>query len=111
MDALATADQWCVNAQFGSAIRVGYKTPDGTTVIFAADQYVLSNPNASCTVSGPSAGLLTCRAQIHKSSYDDSFATFTVQGKGDVGIPPPAAFTISCAQLTGQRARWGPGGG
>ena len=62
---------------------------DGTTVIFAADQYVLQNPNASCNVSGPSAGQLTCRAEIRKSSYDDAGAVFTVEGKGDVGIPPP----------------------
>ena len=94
---------WCVNAQLGSAMRVGYKSPDGTAVIFAADQYVLSNPNASCNVSGPSAGQLTCRAEIRKSNYDDAGAVFTVEGKGGVGIPPPppppAEATVSCAFL------------
>ena len=95
----ATTDQWCVNAQFGSAIKVGYKTPDGTTVTFAADQYVLQNPNASCSVSGPSAGQLTCGTHISKSTYDDSYATFVVAGKGVVGSPPPPETTISCASL------------
>jgi hypothetical protein len=95
----ATTDQWCVNAQFGSAMKVGYKTPDGTTVTFAADQYVLQSPNASCSVSGPSAGQLTCGTHISKSTYDDSYATFVVAGKGDVGSPPPPETTISCASL------------
>jgi hypothetical protein len=81
-------DRWCVNAQFGSAMRVAYKTPDGTTVIFTADQYVLSNPNASCDVSGPSARALACQVRISKPSFDDSEADFAVYGKGDVGLPP-----------------------
>lgn len=98
------SDDWCVNAQFGSAMRVEYKTPDGTNLLFAADQYVLSSPTSRCEVSGPSAVLLTCHARIHDFAFDDSRAVFTVIGKGDVGSAPLP--TVSCA-LFRDRGRLG----
>ena len=90
-------DDWCVNAQFGSAMKVEYKAPDGTRILFEADQYVLSSPHSRCEVSGPSAVLLICTTSITKLDFDDSRAVFNVFGKGDVGTAPLP--TVSCALL------------
>lgn len=97
-------DEWCVNAQLGSAMKVEYTTPDGTKILMVADQYVLASPSARCEVSGPSAALLDCRASITKMVYDDSRAVFMLFGKSDVGAGPLP--TITCASL---RDRGRPG--
>jgi hypothetical protein len=89
-------DRWCVNAIFGSAMKVEYATPDGTKVLFVADQYTLATPSARCELSGPSAALLDCTARIVKTSFDDSRATFTVTGRGNAGGDLP---TVTCSFL------------
>ena len=107
----ATTDQWCVNAQFGSAMKVGYKTPDGTTVTFAADQYVLQNPNASCSVSGPSAGQLTCR-NSHLQVHLRRLVRDLRRGRQRRCRQPSASGDHDQLRLlAGQRARWGLGDG
>jgi hypothetical protein len=92
------SDDWCVNAQLGSAMKVEYKTPDGTKFLLMADQYALASPSARCEVSGPSAALLDCRASISKTAYDDSRAVFTLVAKSDVGAGPLP--TVTCAFLS-----------
>ena len=96
-------DRWCVNAYFGSAMKVEYTTPDGTKVLFVAEQYALAAPSARCELSGPSAALLDCSARIVKTAFDDSRATFVLIGKGNAGGALP---TITCASL---RDRGRPG--
>jgi hypothetical protein len=93
-------DHWCVNAVLGLTMRVEYATPDGSKVEFRAAQNPLASPTASCQVSGPSAPLLECRAEIHKTRFDDSSAMFTLTGAGDAGGQLP---TLSCASLFEQR--------
>jgi hypothetical protein len=94
-------NDWCVNAQLGSAMKVEYSTPDGTKVLFVADQFVLASPSARCEVSGPSAARLVCRAGITKLAWDDSRAVFDLFGQGDAGAAPGpgpgSGPTITCA--------------
>jgi hypothetical protein len=93
-------DHWCVNAVLGTTMRVEYTTPDGTKVEFRAAQNPLAAPAASCQVSGPSAPLLECRAEIQKARFDDSGAMFTLTGAGNAGGLLP---TVRCATLFEQR--------
>jgi hypothetical protein len=87
-------DRWCVNAVFGSAMKVEYTTPDATKVLFIADQLTFASPSARCEVSGPSAAILECRTHIQKHRFDDSRAVFTLIGRGNAGGTLP---TVSCA--------------